>query len=567
MGIANYYYTTMILETEDEWPWSDSKKRNFVWQNIQDCAQRSGSNAGVYTAYTVQSDEFSPVFLEKYEQRTILQDFDAAGKIRFLGPAEGEKHAYRFELVEPKRTSRNVFGNRITTLADLIKDLDIRERVIKIIKLTFDLNDLREVRADQMIQTDIHESEEELLLLMDSLDITQTDWESLKQQTHRVIGNRYVRVIFNGKTAKKFADAVSGRSSFIHVKALEQVATVIRDLMTQEKISDFFIQNGVPYKLIGGSSVSKKEMVYNVLITLSSTDTDTDKALLFHLLEELAHPLTFGGDTGRSIEFQYKITNVLRFNNLSILGGKMHEFSKYDEEEMARIKKELDKVDPELFNLIGTFFDRPAPVRPAKQSQPQQQPKTVEKNEQPTFNIHIHNTNEVTTAQSQATIPEISKKFPHKLPAGTMWENIIIKFLDDERVNITAAGKTHDTNFIDMGFAGGGKDPKPSVQWSFLKVLAEKNGEISITDKDAKTKYKKQKELLAKSLQQYFLIEYDPFYPYKSEASYRIKITLIPPEKAFNSRENGKVARDNDDDDNLGISEYYNEQTPSSMDD
>jgi len=125
-------------------------------------------------------------------------------------------------------------------------------------------------------------------------------------------------------------------------------------------------------------------------------------------------------------------------------------------------------------------------------------------------------------------------KFPHKLPAGTRWEEMIIKFLDDKNVYIQIKQFKLNTDYKSMGFVGRGKDPDPSEAWIFLRVLSKRNGELTIRDTEAKDKYKKQKELLAKSLQSYFSIDYDPFYPYrlsseKSDNSYKIKITLIPP--------------------------------------
>ncbi len=125
-------------------------------------------------------------------------------------------------------------------------------------------------------------------------------------------------------------------------------------------------------------------------------------------------------------------------------------------------------------------------------------------------------------------------KFPYKLPAGTRWEEMIIKFLDDENVYIQIKQFKLNTYYKDMGFIGKGKNPNPSEAWAFLRVLSKLNGELAITDKEAKDRYKKQKEFLAKSLQSYFSIDYDPFYPYRSSSeksgnSYKIKITLIPP--------------------------------------
>jgi len=129
---------------------------------------------------------------------------------------------------------------------------------------------------------------------------------------------------------------------------------------------------------------------------------------------------------------------------------------------------------------------------------------------------------------------ENGHKFPYKIPAGTHWNNVIIKFINDEEVEINVKKLKYTTNYKEMGMLGKGKIPFPSEQWSFLKVLAKCNGEISIRDQEAKDKYKKQKQALTEILRNYFSIDYDPFYPYKSSSekcgnSYKIKLLLIPP--------------------------------------
>jgi hypothetical protein len=126
-------------------------------------------------------------------------------------------------------------------------------------------------------------------------------------------------------------------------------------------------------------------------------------------------------------------------------------------------------------------------------------------------------------------------KFPDKLPRGTKWKNITIKFIDDDNVEITAKGKEHTENYKGMGFAGK-KDA--SVLWLFLKILAKYYGEIVSSDPDANDKFKKQKELLSEKLENYFRLDYaDPFHPFqiegKSEKSYRTKFQLIPPDDGF----------------------------------
>jgi len=152
-------------------------------------------------------------------------------------------------------------------------------------------------------------------------------------------------------------------------------------------------------------------------------------------------------------------------------------------------------------------------------------------------------------------------KFPYKLPAGTVWENFILKFVDDENIQIQVRQFQHIANYKDIVSYGKGKKiPKPSVLWDFLKVLAQLGGEISIKDKKRRNQYKKQKELLSECFRSYFSIDYDLFYPYysaegKESKSYKIKVTLIPlPEQSQDDEDEEK--------DDLGIAEEYKKQTP-----
>ena len=156
-------------------------------------------------------------------------------------------------------------------------------------------------------------------------------------------------------------------------------------------------------------------------------------------------------------------------------------------------------------------------------------------------------------------------KFPHKLPSGTRWEEVTIKFLDEENVFIKIKQFECNTNYKKMGFVGRGKDSRPSVAWPFLKVLAGLNGELSFNDPESRDKYKKQKETLSRVLQEYFSIEYDPFFPYRSSVekagnSYKIKILLIPPPKTEEFEVTPK-------DDSLGVTEYLSDVGKETYDD
>jgi len=164
--------------------------------------------------------------------------------------------------------------------------------------------------------------------------------------------------------------------------------------------------------------------------------------------------------------------------------------------------------------------------------------------------------------------PEHSRpKFPYKIPAGTCWEEIVIKFLDDERVEHQVRNKKYITDFREMGMIGKGKIPKPCEQWNFLKVLSKCLGELTIKDPDAKDTYKKQKQGLSQTLRHYFSLDYDPFYPYHSSPekignSYKIKIKLIPPPERPMSKDDLQT----DDTDLLGIHEYLKTEAPQVVD-
>ncbi|GEM_PF-5142019 len=180
--------------------------------------------------------------------------------------------------------------------------------------------------------------------------------------------------------------------------------------------------------------------------------------------------------------------------------------------------------------------------------------------------IEIEGLKEVLETIAKVKKDDGKPKFPYKLPAGTMWENFIIKFLNNENVLIKVKQFKHTASYKEMGFVGKGNNPNPSVVWKFLKVLASVNGELKIKDPESRDKYKKQKELLVKSLRNYFSLDYDPFYPYHSSLekrsdSYKIKIILIPP-----PTENEKLDIEEGKDD-IDSKKYYNEQTPQVYED
>jgi hypothetical protein len=161
-----------------------------------------------------------------------------------------------------------------------------------------------------------------------------------------------------------------------------------------------------------------------------------------------------------------------------------------------------------------------------------------------------------TLSKALQPIETIEAKFADVLPAGTPWQNISLQFLDDENVIIRAGQFERKVSYADMGFADNrGKAPRPNEQWKFLLVLGKLGGEISFKNKDeVDPRYKKQKELLSKTLKSYFRIDYDPFHAYGYKNSYRIKMKLMMPET--------ETVSDVSDPLSAEIRSYYADQAP-----
>lgn len=511
------------------------------------------SNGGIYYPYVVKAgdSDYARVYLTPKEQREILKDFENEKRIKlstFLD--ENGNEQISFEILEPVRKGRSLYGMSVTSISDLLKDFDLRKRVAACLVRAFSVCDLREIKSGTEVTVDVLESDDELILLMDQLGITETDWNSLQNQKHRVIGNRYVRVHFFGSMAKTFADALYGRTSIIRSRTLEHLAGIFKDQMTRQKLEDLFVHEGVPTGLLIGIEGSKSDLIREVFLTLASTGEVADKELLFHLIEEFVHPLMFDGDEQLAQAKQIQISKLLRYDNLSVIGGRMREYTDQDKETITKFDQNLNETDPNLYKTLNETlnqmfgFDYMSKHVVGSQESKEAKPETKLSDKQkevptpmPTFHIHNVISNEVNnapqmemrvdSAATSADVHEDVNKFPYPIPAGTTWNNVVITFLDDRRVKMSVSGKEHTADYVELGLTGHGNPPTPSVLWSFLKVLGQLNGEIEIKDPEAKDQYKKQKQQLSQFLKKYFSLDTDPFHPYKNEKSYKTKFTVF----------------------------------------
>ncbi len=155
---------------------------------------------------------------------------------------------------------------------------------------------------------------------------------------------------------------------------------------------------------------------------------------------------------------------------------------------------------------------------------------------------------------------KMQKEQKFLIPAGTKWQDITIKFNDGHNVNIQFKEKVFRSDYKEMGFEDK-RTRNPDKQWELLIKLSESNSIIDwqsqpqskcfnkrLTEqefgfdededkenqnrgfsyKKAPDSTKKTKQLLAKKLKAFFGVKEDPFFSYRKEGSYKIKIALIP---------------------------------------
>lgn len=153
-----------------------------------------------------------------------------------------------------------------------------------------------------------------------------------------------------------------------------------------------------------------------------------------------------------------------------------------------------------------------------------------------------------------------------KLPDNAKWQDITIRFIDNgDHVEISVKGKTIRTsNFVEMGFEDA-KQKRPNLQWKLLQLLAMQKGELgwktnlNISTKE-RTNIKKRKQKLSDTLKICFQIKESPFYSYKKEKEYKIKINLI----GLSDYQESAQQYENDIDPE--VKKYLNEKAPNVYD-
>jgi hypothetical protein len=116
---------------------------------------------------------------------------------------------------------------------------------------------------------------------------------------------------------------------------------------------------------------------------------------------------------------------------------------------------------------------------------------------------------------------------PFPTPTGSDWRQVQIRLLDGHTASIVV-GPAHGVyNFAQMGLVNR-KNGNPSMQWQLLKAFAAGGGVLTWRSPQADRRNQKRRELLARSLREFFRIDSDPFSSQKN--GWRARFTIGGPE-------------------------------------
>jgi len=362
----------------------------------------------------------------------------------------------------------------------------------------------------------------------------------------------------NWKTVEKFEDDtqrmdIEKRRVLFDVEVTDEVKLKGRiDIAIEEFMNDK-IYNNLGYMM------SKTE-IDGIILRIKKERDNTLKSALEKIYEQLNASLPYYKQRSIIIDEISKSNNEeisMSLNNYN--NGQVDLFKTLlalEKENLLRITELKSNPTYDLNgNFIGKWHEPDNPVAKINILK-------IQENKQEPLRVEIIGMPDVKIKDFEEKVvlskPKNKRIQLRKFPADLKWENISIQFLNGQEVIVNAKDETHQTTYEAMGFQDQ-RTKSPNTQWQFLKGLSETGGGISWESPRVTLQGKKHKQLLAESLKAYFQIQDDPFYPYKDEKSYRIKITLIPEVKSTIGTNEQEIYKDNDD---FGIEEYFKEQSP-----
>jgi hypothetical protein len=116
-------------------------------------------------------------------------------------------------------------------------------------------------------------------------------------------------------------------------------------------------------------------------------------------------------------------------------------------------------------------------------------------------------------------------RFP--TPTGSRWCDLEMRFIDSEKINVNIRDQRQVLTYSQLGLVDS-RSGKPSKQWELLKLFAREHGVMTWLSPGACRQNRKRRELLNKSLQQFFEIDGEPIELTDDRKGWRCVFKLQP---------------------------------------
>jgi len=213
--------------------------------------------------------------------------------------------------------------SQIKTIDDLLKNPEILSRILGNIRYAIDA--IENIKPDKKYTINIKEQNDGLyidkdLVIFEELKLLKVNWKSLKKQNIKQLRNRKIECSFLGRDILNLHKRSIGRKSIIKPQVLNALSKLIADLDNQNGVVNFLIDCGVPKRLLIqlSKSQSTRDIIFQVLLILSSTLNKKDKKVLLKIFEGAITSLLHKGDNDKAEEYKNRFNALLKSDGFSV---------------------------------------------------------------------------------------------------------------------------------------------------------------------------------------------------------------------------------------------------------
>lgn len=241
---------------------------------------------------------------------------------------------------------RSFYSSHTKTVNDLLKNFEL----VRKFRSIFHYGEKLKRGFNYKIPTE--EENDEFIALLIDLELAEYDWNELKKQKHREVGNRLIEFRFNGDKILDIFDRLECRKPIIRKPTLEKISVQLANIATGLEIVEYLKGWGVSEGLIEYPN-TKWRTVFGVLSYYANSPDQEDHKMLLKIIAEILHPLLYSGSWEQSQKACKEFNNHLFYDNYVarwVIGSKRYivEYEPSGDED-ATISEEQEKFYENLW--------------------------------------------------------------------------------------------------------------------------------------------------------------------------------------------------------------------------